>query len=176
MKQTLLLVAGAAAFITVLGVFTKYPQEASKALSNPGGYASKTIQTTVGDKKIIKVGEIEYLVELADSDEKRSKGLSGRKSLASNEGMLFIFTNKDFKPSFWMKGMLIPIDIIWINDAKIVQIHKEVQPPQEGTPERDLPLLISDGLIDYVLEVTAGSSDKNNFEVGTPVDLSNIEG
>ena len=63
MKQTLLLVAGAAAFITVLGVFTKYPQEASKALSNPGGYASKTIQTTVGDKKIIKVGEIEYLVE-----------------------------------------------------------------------------------------------------------------
>ena len=75
-----------------------------------------------------------------------------------------------------MKGMLIPIDIIWINDGKITQITKEVQPPAEGTADRELPLLIPDGLVDYVLEVAGGFSEKNKVGVGTAVDLTNIEG
>jgi len=114
-------------------------------------------------------------VEVAETPLARSRGLSYREELKDGSGMLFIFDSLAVR-SFWMAGMKFPLDIIWINGAKIVQIHKEVQPPQEGVPDSDLPLLISDGLIDYVLEVTAGSSDKNNFEVGTPVDLSNIEG
>jgi uncharacterized membrane protein (UPF0127 family) len=176
MKQTLLLLAAVAAFIVILGVLTKYPQETGKALSDPGSYASKTIQTTVGDKKLIKVGKHELLVEIADDENERAKGLSGRKSLPEQEGMFFVFPKKDFKPSFWMKGMLMAIDIIWINDNKIAQINTDVQPPVEGTPDRELPLLIPDGLVDYVLEVAAGFSEKKELKVGTPIDLSNIEG
>ena len=175
MKQTLLLLAGVTLLIVLLGVLHKYPQEASNALQNPGLYLSKTAQTTIGNKKTIKVGDKEILVEVADTDAKRQKGLADRKTLGDSEGIFFIFTRKDFQPAFWMKGMLMPIDIIWINDSKIAQIDANIQPPTEGTPDKDLPLIIPKNPIDYVLEVNTGFSERNKLEVGTPIDLTNIE-
>jgi len=175
MKQVFLLLGGVIGLILIIGVLNKYPNEAGQALSNPTSYANKTIQTTLGDKKSIKIGEIELIVEIADEEAERAQGLSGRKSLAENEGMLFVFGGKDVKPAFWMKDMLMPIDIIWINDRKVAQIDKDIQPPDEGTPDRSLPLIIPDGLIDYVLEVSAGFSDKNKLENGVSIDLTNVE-
>src|SRR3989344_4302445 len=110
MKQVFLLLGGVIGLILIIGVLNKYPNEAGQALSNPTSYANKTIQTTLGDKKSIEIG---------DEEAERAQGLSGRKSLAENEGMLFVFGGKDVKPAFWMKDMLMPIDIIWINDRKV---------------------------------------------------------
>lgn len=52
-------------------------------------------------------------VLLADTELKRMRGLSGRQSLAANEGMLFVFPKEDFH-GIWMKDMLFSIDIIWL--------------------------------------------------------------
>lgn len=176
MKQILILLAGVSVFIIIVGVINKYPQQTNKAITSPGSFTTKTIETAFGDKKIIKVQEIELLVDVADTEEERTKGLSGRKSLGENEGMLFVFERKDIKPSFWMKGMLIPIDFIWINNDSISQINANIPPPDPDTPDRNLLLIIPDDKIDYVLEVAAGFSEKNSLKVGAPVDLSNLEG
>lgn len=111
----------------------------------------------------------EINVWVARSNQELSKGLGGVSQMNENQGMIFIFTQKDIHPSFWMKDMLIPLDMIWINDGKVAQIHKDVPPPQ--SPTDNLPLYTPDQPIDYVLEVNAGFSDRNGIEAGDSVEF-----
>lgn len=116
----------------------------------------------------LKIGEAIFNVELADSPEKREKGLSGRKSLAESRGMLFVFDQPDFY-SFWMKEMLFPIDIIWIGkDLKIIDITKDVWP--DTYPKNFKP----SSPIKYAIEVNAGRILKNEIAIGTYVPLDGI--
>jgi uncharacterized membrane protein (UPF0127 family) len=113
-------------------------------------------------------------VTVVQTESERKKGLAGKLSLAQNEGMLFVFDQKNVYPSFWMKDTLIPLDIIWIKGNKITKIEKNVQPPAPGTLDSQLKLYYPDKPIDYVLEVNAGFSDLNNVKVGDSVDFSEI--
>ena len=127
-------------------------------------------------QKTVTVNNNEISVEIANTEAQRSKGLSQRESLANDHGMLFVFTAKDIKPPFWMKGMKIPIDIIWINDSEIVQIDDNIQPPDKTTPESELVLFLPMNPIDYVLEVPAGYSEKSNIKVGDKINLTKALG
>jgi len=119
--------------------------------------------TVLINKSLIKV-------EIADDDLSREKGLSGRDKLDENYGMLFTFDKKDVMPIFWMKGMLIPIDIIWINDGAINKIDANVPPPDSTfTPDSQLTIYPAIGPTDYVLEVDSGFCQKNNIKVGDNV-------
>ncbi|MDP3015163.1 MAG: DUF192 domain-containing protein [bacterium] len=108
-------------------------------------------------------------VEISDTALKRAKGLSGREGLAENQGMLFIF-EKPGKPTFWMAGMNFPLDIIWINGNKIVDISKDVQPPKSG----ELPAIISPSVeADKVLELSAGAVKKFNIKINDEIKILN---
>lgn len=115
----------------------------------------------------VKIGETKIRVKIADTEAKRSQGLTGVKTMGENEGMLFVFEKKDITPSFWLKGMVIPIDIIWINDNKVVKIDKNLQPPEADTKDEDLKLYQPKEPIDFVLEVGSGFADKNQIKVGS---------
>ncbi len=102
-------------------------------------------------------------VEIADTDELRIKGLSGRENLAQRKGMLFVF-DQDGYHRIWMKDMRFEIDIIWIAaDGTIVDIEKSVGP--ETYPESFYPSKEAR----YVLEVVGGFSDVHNVNVGDRV-------
>ncbi len=116
----------------------------------------------------IKIGDTKVTVEVVNTNESRSKGLSGRKSLCNNCGMLFDFGYENHTTSFWMKDMLIPIDIIWINDGKVVGIEKNAQPEPDKS-DKELAKYSPPSPIDYVLEVNSGFSDKQLVEVGQSV-------
>jgi uncharacterized membrane protein (UPF0127 family) len=176
MKQIVLLLAAVFIIITVLGVLNKYPNASKKALQNPGGFIETAVEKNVYKKKEIKIADKTLLVEVVDSLEARNKGLSGREGLEENRGMLFVFETKDVRPGFWMKDMRFSIDIIWINDDKVVQISKELPYPSPDTPDRSLPIYTPQVSVDYVLEVSAGFSDKNGISVGDSVDLSSALG
>ena len=118
------------------------------------------------------IGQKTVNVYYVDTDEERSVGLSRFDSLNTNDGMLFTFDQENIKPPFWMKDMKFPIDIIWINDNIIIQIDKDVQPAQEGTPESELLLYLPEEPVDYVLEVNAGHTERNNINVGDEVEIS----
>ena len=108
----------------------------------------------------IKINGIPVEVELADTLEKRVRGLSGRADLSENRGMLFIYDTPGFY-EIWMKDMEFPVDIIWIDkNGKIIDITKNVKP--ESFPKT----FTSSGPAKYILEVNAGFSDKNNLKVG----------
>lgn len=74
-----------------------------------------------------------FSVDVAITEPQVKKGLGGRQSLSNDYGMLFVFDRKD-RYSFWMKDMQFPIDILWINDNKIVDISKNVSVIPEGKP------------------------------------------
>jgi uncharacterized protein len=76
----------------------------------------------------IYVGETAVTVTVADEYEERVRGLSGVKKLGDFEGKLFIF-DTDAKHGIWMKDMLMPLDIIWIDkNLQVVHIEESVEP------------------------------------------------
>lgn len=103
-------------------------------------------------------------VELAQTPFVWAKGLSGRDSLAEDRGMLFVFPNVD-RHSFWMKDMKFSIDIIWINEGKVIDIAPNLQPNLDNPLPSYLPRLP----VKFVLEVKAGFSEKNGLKIGDGV-------
>lgn len=112
------------------------------------------------DEVLVKVAGREIKAEIADTEEKRSRGLSGRKNLPEGAGMLFIF-EIPAKYSFWMKDMRFPLDIIWIDEnKKIIAISENISPntyPTSFSPSDP---------VKYVLEVNAGWVGKNKIKTG----------
>ncbi len=128
--------------------------------SIPAAVDQAVSTATQTDTKTVTIGNAEIMAEVAQSDEKRALGLSGRQSLEKEEGMLFVFPN-DREHGIWMKDMQFPIDIIWIDSAKqIIHIKKNVQP--ESYPETFRP----GSPARYVLEIPAGTSEESGIAIG----------
>jgi len=165
MKKVFIPIIGVAIFIVAVGLLTKNVQRGKflNIFSKPSITSEK--------KNEVKIGNAAIAVDIADTDEERKKGLGGRTSLSEGSGMLFIMPQENSNPGFWMKDMIIPIDMIWINDGKISKIDKNIQPPSSGTPDSELTVYRSNAPTDYVLEVPAGSSDKNGFKEGDTLEI-----
>ncbi len=109
----------------------------------------------------IALGDTTVIADIADTPDERAQGLSGRSVLGENEGLLFVFTVDD-RHSFWMKDMLISIDMIWLSsDKRVVHIVPNATPgsyPQTFSP---------DDPARYVLEVPAGWASRHGVTVGS---------
>ena len=84
--------------------------------------------------------------------------------------MLFVFAEKDSPRVFWMKDMTMAIDIIWIDDNKVIQIDEKIS-PEPGVVENKLKRYIPNQTVDFVLEVAAGFSERYDISVGTTLSL-----
>ncbi len=118
------------------------------------------LTTTKDPARIIRINDVTIQVDIADTQETRVQGLSGRDSLAEGTGMLFVF-DKPAQYGFWMKDMKFSVDIIWIDDKfRIIGVEKDISPetfPQIFSPDKD---------VKYVLEFSTGSSDRYNIKIG----------
>lgn len=104
----------------------------------------------------IEIGDKEYNVKVAKTEEEREKGLQNVKELPEDEGMLFIFDNPQ-TVGFWMKDTLIPLDIIFINeDMEVISIYKGESRNEDIAEEDD---------VKYVLEVNQNSGIKKGDEL-----------
>ncbi|MBI4084217.1 MAG: DUF192 domain-containing protein [Candidatus Lambdaproteobacteria bacterium] len=104
-------------------------------------------------------------VDVADTDALQRRGLGGRVRLGPDEGMLFVYPERA-RHAFWMKGMLIPIDIVWLDGRRVVHIEHEVPPPAGGTPDARLPTYQPAAPADLVLELAAGRARQLGLRVG----------
>ena len=120
------------------------------------GFGKGTV--TIGDGPAIPV-------EIAASDATRERGLSGRKSMDPDSGMLFLFSVPD-RYVFWMKGMNFPIDAIWIRGGEIVDITAGIEPPAEGEV---VSFFSPSTEVDSVLEVPAGFAARYGLRLDLPV-------
>lgn len=167
LKKLILPLAGVAAFIIAVGFL----------VANSGNLKFKglpSFQPSTLPMATVTVAGKNIQVEIAKNEADRELGLGGRSYLAPDNGMLFIFDSKGVTPTFWMKGMLFPLDIIWISGGKVVKIDKNAAVESTITPDDKLKLYNPNSPIDYVLEVNSGFSDTNNVTVGSTVVLNGI--
>lgn len=105
--------------------------------------------------------------ELAVTLAERARGLMFRKKLDLDQGMLFIFDEEDIY-SFWMKNMIIQIDILWLDgERRIVHIEHSVPPCQEEPCPSYTPKIPAM----YVLELKAGSVEQRGLKLFDRLDF-----
>lgn len=106
-----------------------------------------------------------FRFELADTQEKRIQGLSGRRDVPANYGLLFVFESAG-RPGFWMKDMYVAIDMIWLSeDGTVLGIEEAVAP--ETYPEVFYP----PAPVRYVLETRAYEARAQGWEAGSRIAL-----
>ena len=107
-------------------------------------------------------GEHRFMVEIADDDAERQRGLMERQPLADDRGMLFQFPDVAER-GFWMRNTPSPLDIIYIDPrGRIVSIAKN------ATPNSDA-VIPSNGPASGVLELRAGRADEIGARPGDKV-------
>lgn len=96
----------------------------------------------------ITIGNRQYRVVEAKTDEEKRDGLQGVKELDKDEGMIFYFDPPQ-RVEFWMHNTEIPLDIIYINDdQEVIEVY-------QGKPNDDTLHSVED--VAYVIEVNQGS-------------------
>jgi len=110
-------------------------------------YGNPLIQVTVKG--------VTVTAEVVESPQKLYLGLSYRKTLPQDGGMLFILPSAEIQ-EFCMRGMRIAIDIIWIGEGFVAGFEKNVAP-------HDPRVLASPKPVKYVLEVPAGFCDRHKI-------------
>lgn len=136
MHRRLLLAAGLASVLAAAAGCAQGPTDANGQPLEP-----LTVVTSTGEHR--------FLVEIADEEHERQRGLMFREPLADDRGMLFEFPGSQER-AFWMKNTPSSLDIIYIApDGRIVSIAANATPYSEET-------IPSNGPASGVLEVRAG--------------------
>jgi len=96
-----------------------------------------------------------------------------RDRLAEDKGMIFLFAQNGVYP-FWMKNTLIPLDMIWIDDAKkVVTVARDV-PPCKADPCPSYPAN-NPAPARYVLETAAGVAARHHIDVGKTLKFEGLD-
>jgi len=123
-----------------------------------------------GGKNVVfhtRSGDYTILIETADTEAERERGLMYRDKLDEGHGMLFIF-KEEAPRNFWMKNTLIPLDIIFIDGAgKIINIAENAQPCKADPCE--IYKSVSPAM--YVIEIGGGESSKHNIMPGDYIEI-----
>ncbi len=98
-------------------------------------------------------------VEVADTKELRMRGLMSRQRLPKGQGMLLLWERPGFA-ALWMKNMLIPLDMIFMDGrGVIIHIHENARPGDLRPVSAGRPTLA-------VLEIGAGEARRLGLKVG----------
>jgi hypothetical protein len=106
-------------------------------------------------------------VELARTQEEQMRGLMFRRSLDVDAGMLFLFDRPDIR-RFWMRNCYIPLDMIFLDDHKVVVgIEENTIPGDETGRGPDQPA-------QYVVEVQGGYARAHGIGLGSRAEFRNV--
>lgn len=125
----------------------------------------RAILATTSDQIVKTSGRIVHdsefwRVEIVNDDATRARGLSDRGLLDRKMGMLFVFPDMNYR-QFWMKDMLIYLDMIFIDENwKVVLIEENLSPDS-------FPKIFGNNVKSkYVLEINSGEAEIYNLKVG----------
>ena len=116
----------------------------------------------------VELGGERFVARVADTADKRAKGLGGSDPLGQHDAMVFVFGGIE-SHTFWMKGLTYPLDIIWFNEGKIVDIAPRVPPTNPEDSEAGYPRYSARYPTKYVIEVPSGTADRLKLKIGDPV-------
>lgn len=131
--------------------------------------AVEVVFTKEGELSLIKqkvdtlIAKID--IEIAETDFETQTGLMYRKSMAKNQGMLFVFPDERLH-SFYMKNTEFALDLVFLKeDLRIASFQENAKPFDESPLSSQVP-------IKYVLEINAGLAQEWLLEVGDKMTYS----
>ena len=105
-----------------------------------------------------------YVVEIADDDAERARGLMFRDAMPIDRGMLFIHEREE-PQAYWMKNTRIALDILYFDSTrKLVAQQRDVPPCSLGD---GCPPYPSNAPARFVLELNAGEAARLKLVDGT---------
>ena len=105
----------------------------------------------------VKIGPAELIVEVADTPDKRERGLGGREKIAEDRGMLFSPAG-----SYWMKGCNFDLDLLYINkEAEVCDIQTMSASDDQKVYE---PRTVDEPIL--AIEAPAGWCRRNGVKIG----------
>ena len=125
----------------------------------PHGITKKIEECPEGSIKYKNGYYDEMCIEVANSLQKKRRGLMHITEIPENYGMLFVF-DEPHKAQFWMKNTHISLDIIFLNPSFCVNKVEHFTVPYSLEE-------ISAENTQYVLEVNAGLSERYGFVEGS---------
>ncbi len=156
--------------VILAGLYFTFQGDPNSIIKIPGTNSGDNTTLPTTDINKLKIKDTTLNIDIADTPALRTQGLGGRDSLADDYGMLFVFSEEK-KHRFWMKGMKVNLDMIFIKDAKVVDLLRNVPAPQGNIKDENLPIYEPVVPIDMVLEVQAGFINKHSIQVGDQVFL-----
>ena len=121
------------------------------------------------------IGGVGFLAEVARTGAEQARGLSGRAELPTQSGMLFP-QSRDVIASFWMRGMLIPLDFVWIGaDCRVADLTENVPPPADPEQRTGLPIYSPSEPVRYIFEINAGEVAALGIEIGDEVRFGGLD-
>ena len=113
-----------------------------------------TVETGSGPKT--------FDVEVALTSDQQAQGLMFRRKLASDAGMLFIYSPPE-QVSMWMKNTLIPLDMVFVDaSGAVVKIA-------ERTVPMSLSIISSEAVVEAVVEFNAGTASRIGLKPGDKI-------
>ncbi len=103
-----------------------------------------------------------FIVEIADDDASRTRGLMFRNELAPDRGMLFIF-DREQPQAFWMRNTYIPLDILYFDSQRRLVSMSQRTPPCRS---QQCPSYPSKGAALYTLEIASGRASELGVKTG----------
>lgn len=134
----------------------------------PRAEAADLVVVPLGAKRPAVAVPVAF-VEVVATHEARSRGLGGRRSLAADAGMLFVYPDEKQR-LFWMKDCLIALDVAFVGgDFRISSIA--TLPPGVGLEGAGIPRAESSAPARYVLETAGGWLGAHGISAGDRLDL-----
>jgi len=106
------------------------------------------------------------MVDVALTGQQKALGLGGRLSMPVYHGMLFPYDHKE-QYEYWMKGMRFPLDIIWIDGDRVVDLSLNIPPPKG----QEQPIIVKPSVpVNRILELNAGTATRIGIRIGDTVE------
>ena len=151
--------------IALILVIATYAAGRTEDVSDIASTTVPEAPATASAPVIAEVPQPPFALEVVTDPKAQELGLGGRTDIPQNYGMLFVFPNQQTR-TFWMKGMLTSIDIIWLSDSgAILGIEDSVSPESYAGGA----VFKSPKPVWYVLETRAGEARRLGWEVGDHV-------
>lgn len=113
-------------------------------------------------------GPLTLDVEIADTPERRSRGLMERTDIADDEGMLFVF-GPPREITMWMRNTPTSLDMIFLDPTgRVTHVAPDTVPFSTD-------IVSSLGPAAFVLEVVAGSAERWGLEPGERLEGERFE-
>jgi len=158
-------VCGLAILSLVIGACTQPTSHVADAGSAPPPIEVVLPRATLPDGATVDL-------ELATTPEETTTGLMFRPSLPADRGMLLLWSEERYA-TIWMMNVLVPLDIIFLDDVgKVIEVVADARP----CPAEPCPRFIPDEPSRAVLEMAAGSAVTHGITVGESVAFERVPG